>query len=81
MGKSTKASMTKRSPTPKKIVLVCEKCGKEFVAEAKTKPPKRCDQCRVTSASSWRLVGFEDSPFGKVRIEERKGKIRKILVE
>jgi len=80
MGKvNTEKAKERKAPSAKKIVLTCAKCGREFISEVRTRPPKHCEACRVTT--SWKVVGFEDSPFGKVRVEEKGGKIRKILVE
>jgi len=80
MGKNT-AKAKERKVSVKKIVITCAKCGKEFVAEAKTRPPRNCDDCRATTAGAWKVIGFEDSQFGKVRVEQKGNKIRKILVE
>lgn len=73
--KGTKA----RNVSTKKVLIVCQKCQKEFVAETTTKPPKYCEDCRKNT--TWKVIGYEDTKYGKVRIEERNGKIRKILVE
>lgn len=82
MGKvNTAKAKERKAPSVKKIILTCAKCGREFIAEAKTRPPKHCEACRATTSGAWKVVGFEDSPFGKVRVEEKGGKIRKILVE
>ena len=41
MGKvSTAKKADRKAPSVKKVVLTCAKCGREFVAEAKTRPPK-----------------------------------------
>lgn len=71
-----------RTSTAKKVVLVCERCGREFMAEQKTRLPKYCEQC-TNRPGTWELVGMEESKFGKVKVERntRSGKIRKILVE
>ena len=68
-----------RNFSKKKVLVVCEKCQREFVAETATKPPKYCEDCRKNI--SWKIVGYEDTKYGKVRIEEKNGKIRKILVD
>ena len=73
--KGTKA----RNVSTKKVLIVCEKCKKEFVAETATKPPKYCEDCRKNT--TWKVIGYEDTKYGKVRVEERNGKVRKILVE
>lgn len=70
----------RKAPSAKKIILTCAKCGREFIAEAKTRPPKHCEACR-SATGAWKVIGFEDSPFGKVRVEQKGEKIRKILVE
>jgi DNA replicative helicase MCM subunit Mcm2 (Cdc46/Mcm family) len=81
MGKvSTAKKEARKAPSAKKIVLTCAKCGRDFVAEAKTRPPKHCEAC-ATPSGTWKVIGFEDSPFGKVRVEQKGEKIRKILVE
>lgn len=82
MGKvNTAKKAARKAPSVKKVVLTCAKCGREFVAEAKTRPPKHCGDCRSATPSTWKVIGFEDSPFGKVRVEQKGEKIRKILVE
>ena len=82
MGKvSTAKKAARKAPSVKKVVLTCAKCGREFVAEAKTRPPRHCEDCRSATPSTWKVIGFEDSPFGKVRVEQKGEKIRKILVE
>jgi len=79
MGKNTAKKEARKAPSAKKIILTCAKCGKEFIAEAKTRPPKHCEDCRKNT--TWRVVGYEDTKYGKVRVEEKGGKIRKILIE
>ncbi|BAK53774.1 hypothetical protein TMA_086 [Thermus phage TMA] len=82
MGKvNTAKAKERKAPAVKRIVLVCSKCGKEFVAEAKTRPPKHCEACRSATQGAWKVVGVEDSPFGRVRVEQKGERIRKILVE
>lgn len=82
MGKvNTAKKEARKAPSAKKIILTCAKCGREFIAEAKTRPPKHCEACRTTTSGTWKVIGFEDSPFGKVRVEQKGEKIRKILVE
>jgi len=83
MGKvnTAKAAKERKAPSAKKIILTCAKCGREFIAEAKTRPPKHCEACRSATASTWKVVGFEESSYGRVRVEQKGNKIRKILVE
>lgn len=84
MGKNTAKNTAKakeRKVSTRKIIITCAKCGKEVVVEAKTRPPKTCDDCRATTAGAWKIIGFEDSQFGRVRVEQKGNRIRKILVE
>ena len=78
MGKGKEGTKA-RNVSTKKVLIVCQKCQKEFVAETATKPPKYCEDCRKNT--TWKVIGYEDTKYGKVRIEERNGKVRKILVE
>ena len=75
----TKNGTKARNLSTKKVLVVCQKCQKEFVAETTTKPPKYCENCRKNT--TWKVIGYEDTKYGKVRVEERNGKVRKILVE
>lgn len=82
MGKvNTAKKEARKAPSAKRIVLTCAKCGREFVTEVKTRPPKHCEDCRTATSGTWKVIGYEDTKYGKVRIEQKGGKIRKILVE
>lgn len=78
MSKDKKGTKVRNIST-KKVLIVCQKCQREFVAETATKPPKYCEDCRKNT--TWKVIGYEDTKYGKVRVEERNGKVRKILVE
>jgi len=79
MSRISKNGTKTRRISTKKVLIVCQKCQKEFVAETATKPPKYCEDCRKNT--TWKVIGYEDTKYGKVRVEERNGKIRKILIE